>query len=279
MRWFFMLMAAMLVLADGARAAVLDRVKATGKLTLGFRSDTMPFSYRNGAGEPDGYSVTLCKRVGAALVDDLGLSSLAVELVEVTAEDRFTRLMAGEIDLLCSADTVTLARREQVDFSLLTFSTGATLLYRADGPKSFEELEGGQVGVREGTTTEALLRRITEKAGSKFTLVPVDSHEEGVQRLLAGELGAYFGDGAILLYHFLTSPDRDQLKLSDKALSFEPYALVLPRGDADFRLAVDRVLARIYRSGEIKQIFKDTFGGPKPSELIEALYTLQGLPE
>ncbi len=60
--------------------------------------------------------------------------------------------------------------------------------------------------------------------------------------------------------------------LAENYLSIEPYALALPRGDGDFRLAVDRALSHIYRSGEIAAIFKRTFGDAKPGpDLADAL--------
>ena len=62
--------------------------------------------------------------------------------------------------------------------------------------------------------------------------------------------------------------------LAENYLSIEPYALALPRGDGDFRLAVDRALSHIYRSGEIAAIFKRTFGDAKPGQTLQTLYLL-----
>ena len=59
-----------------------------------------------------------------------------------------------------------------------------------------------------------------------------------------------------------------------------PYALALPRGDSDFRLAVDRALSHIYRSGEIAAIFQHSFGGKaEPSPILRTLYLISGLPD
>jgi ABC-type amino acid transport substrate-binding protein len=71
-----------------------------------------------------------------------------------------------------------------------------------------------------------------------------------------------------------------KLLLADNYLTIEPYALALPRGDEAFRLAVDRALSHIYRSGEIAPIFSKTFGGKaKPSEIVQTLYLIAGLPD
>ena len=72
----------------------------------------------------------------------------------------------------------------------------------------------------------------------------------------------------------------DKLRFAENYLSVEPYALALPRGDNDFRLAVDRALSHIYRAGEIAGIFERTFGGKaKPSQILQTLYLISGLPD
>ncbi len=263
-----------------AEAGVLDRARETGQLRLGYRVDAVPFSFTDATGLPAGYSIELCKSVVEAVRGATGRADLQVEWKQLGAEDRFESLERGETDILCSADSVTLGRRQRADFSLLTFVSGESLLYRADGPSSFEALSGQKVGVRAGTTTEADLRKGLEVARITAEVVPVQSHEEGVQRLAAGELAAYFGDGAILLFQLLKSPDRERLKMAERPLGIERYALPLPKGDEAFRLLVDRTLARLYRSGEIERVFVTAFGtGARPSELLKALYILGALPD
>jgi len=72
----------------------------------------------------------------------------------------------------------------------------------------------------------------------------------------------------------------EKLKISEDYLTVEPYALALPRGDEDFRLAVDTALSHIFRSNEIIAIFDASFGGRLTrSDLIEALYVISGLPD
>jgi polar amino acid transport system substrate-binding protein/glutamate/aspartate transport system substrate-binding protein len=264
----------------GAAAGVLDRAKETGTIRLAYRADAIPFSADDAAGLPFGYSVELCKSVVEAARAATGRTDLRIEWRRLGTDDRFDSVARGEVDLLCSADTVTLGRREQVGFSLPTFVSGATLLYRADGPSTFEALAGQKVGVRAGTTTEEQLRKGLAQAGIAADVVPVPSHEEGVRRLAAGELAAYFGDGPILLFQLFKSPDRERLKLSQVTLSVEVYALALPKDDDAFRLVVDRTLARLYRSHEIERVFVASFGtDAHPNELLSALYVLNALPE
>jgi ABC-type amino acid transport substrate-binding protein len=68
--------------------------------------------------------------------------------------------------------------------------------------------------------------------------------------------------------------------LAENYLSVEPYVLALPRGDEEFRLAVDRALSHIYRGGEIGPLFfKRTFGEANPGQVLGTLYLITGLPD
>jgi polar amino acid transport system substrate-binding protein/glutamate/aspartate transport system substrate-binding protein len=263
-----------------ADADVLERAKSTGELRIGYRADAEPFSFKNAEGKAAGYSVDLCKAAAAEAAVKLEVAELKLVEVELSAAERLDAIPAGQIDLLCEATTVTLGRREAVDFSMLTFATGASLLYPKDGASSFEELAGKKVGVLTGSTTETGLKKALDVAKIDATIVAVPSHTDGIERLANGEFAAYFGDGAILLFNLMQSPFRDRILMSDKVLSFEPYALALPKGDDQFRLVVDRALARLSRTGEIGAIFERNFGaGAKPSKLIEALWILDAVPE
>ncbi len=205
---------------------------------------------------------------------------LNIVYVPVTAVDRFDAIAQGKADLLCEPTTQTLSRREQVDFSIPTFVDGAGLMIRNDGPHSLAALAGKKIGVLAGTTTEQELRNSLKEAGITADVMPASTHEEGLAMLDDGKVSAYFADRAILVFLAQQSAAPRKLLLADNYLTIEPYALALPHGDEDFRLAVDRALSHIYRSGEIAQIFSKTFGGKaKPSQIVQTLYLIAGLPD
>jgi len=271
--------AALLFVSHNVWAGTLERVREAGLFKIGYRTDAPPFSYKSAIGEPAGYIVDLCREVAAAAKLELGLKDLKVEYVTVTAEDRFDAVRSGRIDLLCEATTVTLARRKLVDFSLMTFIDGASVMVRSDGPQSFKAMAGHKIGVHAGTTTEDELRRTLAKLKVDAQVVSVADHADGVKRLESGELAAYFADRAILTYLLLDEGAPKTLRISKEYFTREPYALAFARGDDDFRLLVDRTLARLYRSGAIEAIFERNFGKAKASELLQALYEINSLPE
>lgn len=281
MRSISIFLAAALLAGPALAADTLERVRDSGSFTIGYRSDAQPYSYRNAAGEAAGYIVDLCRAVAEDLQESLGLAELTTSFVEVTAENRFEAVSSGEIDLLCEPTSVTLQRREKVDFSIATFVDGASVLYRSEGPHSFEALKGHKVGVRGGTTTEEVLRAALSRMNIEAEVVPLTDHQDGIQQLQDGAIAAYFADRAILLFLLFGNPEaaRD-LQLSDQFFTHETYGLALPRGDDDFRLAVDGTLARLYRTGEVLPIFRRNFGERAlPSELLKAMFVINALPE
>jgi polar amino acid transport system substrate-binding protein/glutamate/aspartate transport system substrate-binding protein len=172
-----------------------------------------------------------------------------------------------------------LSRRELVDFSITTFVDGASLMIRSDGPHDLKSMSGQKIGVVAGTTTEQALRDSLKQGGITADVIPAKTHAEGLAMLDDGKISAYFADRSILVSLIKESKAPGKLMLAENYLSVEPYALALPRGDEDFRLAVDRALSHIYRSGEIGAIFKRTFGNAKPGDVLGTLYLITGLPD
>jgi ABC-type amino acid transport substrate-binding protein len=260
--------------ADGT----LDRIKESGEIRLAYRADASPFSFELD-GKPGGYSVNLCLEVAEALKDDLNLPQLTASFVKVTAENRFDAIAEGQADLLCEATTVTLSRREKVDFSIYTFVSGASLVIRPDGPTSVDALAGHKIGVLGGTTTlQALDETLRENAITADVIV-VKTHDEGFEKLEGGEVTAYFGDRTILEDHLRRVPSQAGLMLADNYLTIEPYALAMPI-DHEFRLAVDRALSHLFRTGGMIKVFRKSFDPKaKPSDLIKMLSRVSGLPD
>jgi ABC-type amino acid transport substrate-binding protein len=280
MRLVWLTIAAIPLLITGVQAQTLERVRETGTFKIGYREDAAPFSFRDALGEPAGFSVELCRLIAAQVKQAVGLDEISVEYVPVGTEDRFQAVQDGRIDILCSADTVTLSRRELVDFSLFTFLDGAAVLLRADSPEDLSGLAGQKIGVRDATTTEDALREALAELDLTAEVVTVASYDEGLAKLEAGDIAAYFGDQAILIFLASRSEAPEKLKLSNRQFTFEPYALALARGDGEFRFLVDRTLARIYRSGTIDQLFTNAFGqDADPTPALRALYLMHALAE
>lgn len=279
--------AIMALLALGALPAIvnggtLDQIKKAGEIRLGYRTDAPPLAFKDSSGQPSGYSVELCQRVAAAVKDQLKLNELKTTFVPLTSENRLDAIVGNRVDIECGATTMTLTRAQKVDFSLMTFVTGGGILSRAGtGIDSLANLAGKSVAVVAGTTTEPALKSYLQKNLIDAKVVAVADRGAAMKQLQEKQVDAFASDQIVLIGEVLQSADPNEYSLSRDLFSFEPYALVVRRNDADFRLVADRALAQLYRSGQIEQIFNRWFGqvGLRPSPVLNAMYVLQALPE
>lgn len=279
------LLAAVLVsgLAAGAAASspALDRIKSTGTVTFAYRAGAAPFSFKGRNGSPQGYSVELCEKVAAAIAKSLAIGNPRIEWKPVDAANRIDTVANGQADVECGTSTITLSRRERVDFSVPIFVDGGSVLVRTkDHYVRLGDLAGKRIGMIPGTTTESALTRALKVVDVKADLVPVKSGAEGVAALQSGKVDAYASDRIVLAGLKMADARGDALDLMNQDFSYEPYGLIVRRDDPDFRLAVDRALVGLYKSGEIDAVFVKwlaPLGAPSP--LLNAMFYLNSLPE
>jgi glutamate/aspartate transport system substrate-binding protein len=283
---FFAAFALLAVAAAPAGAqeltGTLKTIQQSKTIKLGYLQDAVPFSFVDDSKQPTGYTVDLCKRVAAGVQQQLGLANLEIKWVPVTQENRFDKVRDGSIDLECGISTHTLSRQKIVDFSLTTWVDGASFVVdpKVQGARRIADLNGKKVGVISNTTTERALSDISKRDYLSIQLVPVKSHLDGMNALKDGKIDAYASDQAVLIGLAFAVRDQFRVLISEQPLSYEPYGLVLRRGDPDFRLAVNTVLARVLRTGQIAEIYERWFGKlGKPSPLLVATWATNGLPE
>jgi ABC-type amino acid transport substrate-binding protein len=262
--------------------STLEQIAQTGRIRIGFRQSVPPMSFRDGEGNPVGYSIDLCNLIVEAVKEELDDPDIAVDFLPVNSQNRFSALSDNKIDLLCGATTKTLSRAEQVDFTQLTFATGASLMSLQSAPvNTVEDLQGQKVGVVKGTTTEKVLEEALGRTGTDAEIVVVDSAVEGFDLLKDGEVAAFSADQVVLIGILFTADFPRRYGVSEVTFSYEPFALALRRNDADFRLIADRVLSRLYRSGRIIEIYGRWFGrfSDEIPSAIAAVYQINATPE
>ena len=283
------ILAALALLAAAAAPAfaqspegTLKTIQQTKAIRMGYLETAVPFSFADDKKQPAGFSVDLCKRVAAGIQQQLGLPSLDIKWVPVTQENRFDMVRNGTIDLECGTSTHTLSRQRVVDFSLTTWVDGANFVVNpaTSGARKLGDLGGKKIGVIHGTTTEKALGEILKRDYINAQLVPVKDQLEGLNALKDGKVDAYAADQAVLIGLAFAVRDQLRLLMGEQPFSYEPYGLVLRRGDPDFRLAVNTVVARVLRSGQILEIYERWFGKlGKPTALLVATWATNGLPE
>jgi ABC-type amino acid transport substrate-binding protein len=271
-----------LALAVPASAQTLDKIRKTGTLTMGYVDNAAPFASVDANNDPQGYSIDLCRAVADSIGEQLKRTNLKTRWVKLTVQNRIDAVRQGRVDIECGTATWTLARQRLVDFSLITFVDGGSVLTRLqdEGMRRLSDFGGKRIAVIGGTTTERALRQGLARALVQTEVVLVKAREEGLDLLRKGQVDGFASDRTTLIGIVSRRASGDAFRLLDADFSVEQYALMLPRNDADFRLAVNRGLARLYRSGDIQKVYDRWLGplGP-PSILLSATYFIQSLAE
>jgi glutamate/aspartate transport system substrate-binding protein len=286
MKYTIALIALISMLVSGAGSAgdtpTLEQIKNSEVVRIGYRETEPPMSFLNKDKQPIGYSIELCLHIVNEVKSILKNPNIAAKYVPVTASNRFEALGNNSIDILCGSTTKTLSRSELVDFTQLTFITGAALLslksVKVDG---IADLMGKKVAVVKDTTTIDSLTKTLKKEGSDAKIIPVDSAAVGMDAVIKGEVDAFSSDQIVLIGLVVTHKNPKQFSVSDEVFSFEPFALAVRRNDAEFRLIANRVLSKLSRSGEITKVYKQWFGKyiTEVPALLEAMYILNATPK
>jgi ABC-type amino acid transport substrate-binding protein len=267
--------------AAQSMSPTLAKIKAAKAINVAYSPDSPPFSSAAGTAAPQGYSIDLCKRVIAQIARAVGEAELKVNWMAGSVSERLQMVAGGRAELDCANTTQTQTRLGSVDFSNLIFIDGGGLLVTAGSPiNRIADLAGKRVAVLKGTTTQSHLEGLLRKRNIQATLVPIDDAGVGLSLLEAGTVDAYAGDKVKLTALALQSREPARMALVLDDLSFEPYAMALPRNDSGLRLEVNRALTQVYLSGDIEPIFEQWLGKlGRPTGLLAAMFLLNSIPE
>ena len=156
-------------------SGTLKQIKKTGKISIGYRVSEPPMSFLDQDDKPAGYSIDICKAIVAEVENKIG-TSVKVKYVAVSAKERFKALANKKIDILCGSTTKTLSRSELVDFTQLTFVTGASLMTLKDN-RAFDTggFSGKKIGVVKATTTAVSLKKLIQDTSTDAQIVLLNS--------------------------------------------------------------------------------------------------------
>ena len=257
----------------------LKQIHDAGTIRLAYRSDANPFSFVSPQGQPDGYSIDLCKFIAAALGRELR-KNLSTEWVPVNSQNRFDSIAAGVADIECGSSSVSFTRMAKVDFSSFIFMENTGLMVRvSSGVSGLVDLNGKKIAVIIGTTNEAALAKEIQRRQFKTEVIRVKDRSEGIVALQSGAVDSFASDKLLLIG--APNVNGSIYKMLPENLSSEPYALALPRGDWRLRAAVNKALSQLYSSPQILDIYRKWFValGERPDLLRAAVYIFGTIPE
>jgi len=265
-------LAAALALSLPALAQVpptLDKVKASGSISVAYRESSIPFSYLGADAQPTGFGWEICGLIVDQVKKATGRADLKVTTQAVTSQNRIPLLVNGTIDIECGSTTNNSERAKQVAFAINYFYTGTRLLVKASSPvKSVNDLKGLKVVSTTGTTNYQVLRKLNADRNLNFELLGAKDHAESALLVQQGRAEA-FGMDDILLYGLKASAANPaEFAVVGESIQVEPYAIMLRKDDPAFKKLVDDTLAGLMKSGEFERLYAKWFQSPIPPKGI-----------
>ncbi len=214
-----------------AQQGTFDVVKARGQLICGVNSGLAGFAAPDSQGRWTGLDVDYCRAVAAAMFGDAS----KVRYVPTTAQNRFTALQSGEVDVLPRNTTWTLSRDTSLglDFAGINFYDGQGFMVKKTlGVKSAKELNGATVCVQPGTTTEQNLTDWFRANRLQFTPVVIERLEEVNAAYLSGRCDALTTDvSGLASIRASQGPRAEEHVILPEVISKEPLAAAVRHGD------------------------------------------------
>ena len=212
----------------------LDAVKARGQLICGVSTGVAGFASADSQGKWTGIDVDVCRAVSAALFGD----SEKVKYVPTTAQQRFTALQSGEVDVLARTTTYTLTRDTALgfDFTGVNYYDGQGFMVNKKlGVKSAKELNGATVCVQPGTTTELNLADYFRTNKMTFKPVVIEKIEEVRAAFFSGRCDVFTTDASgLYATRAANAPNPDDYVILPEIISKEPLGPVVRHGDNQF---------------------------------------------
>jgi ABC-type amino acid transport substrate-binding protein len=248
---------------------MLDQIRSSQAITIAHRDTSIPFSYLDADQKPVGYAMDLCLKVVDALKRELKIPALKINYLSVTSATRIPSIAQGKAAMECGSTTNTAERRKQVDYTIAHFISSARFLVRNDsGIAKLEDLQGRSVVSTKGSTNIKTLERINAERALNMKVLEAADHGEAFGMVAQKKVDAFAMDDVLLFGLRANSAQPEAFSVIGKPMTIEPYAIMLPKGDAAFKKLVDTEIRRIIVSGEINAIYRKWFEQPIPPKGI-----------
>ena len=261
------LLTSVVVYAQGTFAAsnTLDKIKASGAVSMGVRESSIPMSYTTGDSRFDGFHVEVCRMILNDIKDKLGLSTLRINYQPVTAQNRIPLVQNGTVDIEGGTTTNNTARQRDVSFANTLYIEEVRIAVKANsGINSISQLAGKKVATTTGTTSVQILRRHEKATGVNFDEVFGKDHADSFLLLESGRADAFVMDGSILAGNIANSRNPKDFKIVGEVLSTEPIAIMVRKDDPQFKAAVNAAIAKIVANGNMPKLWDKWFLKPIP---------------
>ncbi|MBN8443355.1 MAG: transporter substrate-binding domain-containing protein [Thauera sp.] len=251
--------------AQAQLSGTLQKIKEAGAITVGHRESSVPFSYLDANQKPIGYAMDLCAKVIDAVKSELKMPNLEVKYQAVTSQNRIPLMQNGTIDMECGSTTNSIARQQQVGFSVAYFITSVRMGVRKDsGVKDIGDLNGKPVVTTTGTTSDALIKQNEKGKAIDVKNLYGKDHADSFLMVESSRAAAFVMDDILIAGLIANSKTPDAFAIVGPSLRDEPYGVMLRKDDAPFKALIDKTLTGLMKSGEAEKLYTKWFMNPIP---------------
>jgi general L-amino acid transport system substrate-binding protein len=225
------LVIAVLLLGSALAQSTLETVRERGSLVCGVNSAGLAgFTNINADGTYSGFDVDFCRAIAAAVLGDPN----AVTFRGLSAQERFTALQTGEIDVLIRNTTWTSNRDTALGFNFAptTFYDGQGFMARANaGITELEDLDGTTICVQSGTTTELNLADVMAANDLEYTPQIFNEQAQIIAAYEEGTCDAWTTDKSGLVSELTKLATPADHVILEATISKEPLGPAVRHGD------------------------------------------------
>lgn len=257
------------VVGLSAQANTIEKVKASGAITMGVRDSSGALSYTLGDGKYAGYHIELCQRIIGNLEKAVG-KKLEVKYQSVTSQNRIPLVQNGTVDIECGSTTNNTARQKDVAFVVTTYVEEVRFAVKANsGITSIAQLKDKNVATTTGTTSVQLLRKHERANGIDFKEVFGKDHADSFLLLESGRADAFVMDAQILAGNIANAKNPADFKIAGEVLSVEPIAIMIRKDDPAFKKLADDTVRDLIKSGDMAKLWDKWFLQPIPPKNVK----------
>jgi putative glutamine transport system substrate-binding protein len=248
-------------LPKAADGTLLRKIQDRGKIVVGVKYDVPMFGLLNPTtNKVEGFDVDVAKEIATYIFGNAD----AIEFKEAVSKNRIPFLQDGTVDLIISTMTINADREQQIDFSVVYYLAGQSLLVpKASAITGIKDLAGKKVGTAKGSTSENNIRKMAPQADVQL----FDGYAEAVAAMDAGRLDAVTTDDNILIGFQAKEPNK--WKLVGGQFTKEPYGIGIAKNHPELVEVVNKVVKDLKTSGKWKELYKKNIPTTPPEPPID----------
>jgi glutamate/aspartate transport system substrate-binding protein len=244
--------------------STLDKVKASGVITMGTRESSGALAYTVGDGKFTGFHVEVCQRIIAEMEKQAG-RKLETKYMAVTSANRQLLLQNGTVDIECGSTTNNATRQKEVSFLNNTYIEEVRIAVKtSSGITSINQLKDKTVATTTGSTSVQLIRKHERANGVDFKEVLGKDMADSFLLLESGRADAFVMDGQILAGNIALAKNPADFKIVGEVLNIEPIAIMVRKDDAGIKKLGNDVIAGMVKSGDMAKLYDKWFMQPIP---------------